>query len=91
MVLIGNPFKWCRAIQMSNCYHSEGHAAACEYGTTYYMIMFGIIQVIVSQIPDFRNIKWLSVVAATMSFAYSTIGSGLGLAKVIGAKIGKSD
>lgn len=71
---------------MSNCYHSEGHAAACDYGTTYYMIIFGIIQVIVSQIPDFRNIKWLSVVAATMSFAYSTIGSGLGLAKVIGAK-----
>ncbi|KAH6767915.1 amino acid permease 7 [Perilla frutescens var. frutescens] len=72
-----------RAIQMSNCYHSEGHEAACEYGTTYYMLIFGIIQVIVSQIPNFRNIKWLSVIAATMSFAYSTIGLGLGLAKVI--------
>ncbi|EAY95905.1 hypothetical protein OsI_17768 [Oryza sativa Indica Group] len=27
---------------------------------------------------------WLSVVAAIMSFAYSTIGLGLGLAKTIG-------
>ncbi|XP_057765376.1 probable amino acid permease 7 [Salvia miltiorrhiza] len=72
-----------RAIQMSNCYHKEGHEAACDYGTTYYILIFGMIQVIVSQIPDFRNIKWLSVIAATMSFAYATIGSALGLAKVI--------
>ncbi|XP_020553993.1 probable amino acid permease 7 isoform X3 [Sesamum indicum] len=72
-----------RAIQRSNCYHSEGHTAACKYGTTYYMLTFGIIQVIVSQIPDFRNTEWLSVVAAVMSFTYSIIGSALGLAKVI--------
>lgn len=74
---------------MSNCYHNEGHEAACQYGTTYYIIIFGIIQVIVSQIPDFRNIKWLSVIAATMSFAYATIGSALGLARVISKQIVK--
>ncbi|KAI3456752.1 hypothetical protein Pfo_013415 [Paulownia fortunei] len=72
-----------RAIQRSNCYHSEGHTAACNYGNTYYMLIFGIIQVIVSQIPDFRNTEWLSVTAAIMSFMYSIIGSALGLAKVI--------
>ncbi|KAK4439645.1 putative amino acid permease 7 [Sesamum alatum] len=72
-----------RAIQRSNCYHSEGHTAACKYGTTCYMLIFGIIQVIVSQIPDFRNTEWLSVVAAVMSFTYSIIGSALGLANVI--------
>lgn len=77
-------FKWCRAIQKSNCYHNEGHAAACEYGHTYYMLIFGIIQAILSQIPDFRNTEWLSVIAAAMSFMYSIIGSALGLAKVIG-------
>lgn len=48
------------------------------------MVIFGLIQVIVSQIPDFPNMKWLSVVAAVMSFTYSIIGSALGLAKVIG-------
>lgn len=48
------------------------------------MLIFGFIQVIASQIPDFRNTEWLSVIAAIMSFAYAGIGSGLGLAKVIG-------
>lgn len=37
-----------------------------------------------SQIPDFHNMAWLSVVAAIMSFSYSSIGLGLGLVKVIG-------
>ncbi|KAL7143029.1 hypothetical protein ABFS83_08G163600 [Erythranthe nasuta] len=72
-----------RAIQRSNCFHNKGHKDACKYGNTYYMIAFGTIQVIVSQIPDFRNTEWLSVIAAIMSFTYATIGSALGLAKVI--------
>ncbi|XP_022873377.1 probable amino acid permease 7 [Olea europaea var. sylvestris] len=72
-----------RAIQRSNCYHSEGHKASCNYGITYYMLAFGIIQAIVSQIPDFQNTEWLSVIAAIMSFSYSIIGSALGLGKVI--------
>ncbi|KAL0320922.1 UNVERIFIED_CONTAM: putative amino acid permease 7 [Sesamum radiatum] len=72
-----------RAIQRSNCFHREGHKAACKYGNTYYMLIFGGIQVIVSQIPDFRNTEWLSVIAAIMSFTYSSIGAALGLAKVI--------
>ncbi|KAJ9673551.1 hypothetical protein PVL29_023239 [Vitis rotundifolia] len=46
------------------------------------MIMFGIFEIIFSQIPDFDQIWWLSIVAAIMSFAYSTIGLGLGVAKV---------
>nr|GLL38281.1 probable amino acid permease 7 isoform X2 [Ipomoea trifida] len=47
------------------------------------MIIFGSVQALVSQIPDFRHTEWLSIVAALMSFAYSFIGSGLSLAKVI--------
>ncbi|KAL8489900.1 hypothetical protein ACS0TY_025695 [Phlomoides rotata] len=78
-----------RAIQRTNCYHNEGLAAACEYGSTYSMLIFGIIQVILSQIPDFNNTEWLSVLAATMSFVYSIIGSALGLANVIGMTTGK--
>ncbi|KAG8385953.1 hypothetical protein BUALT_Bualt03G0098800 [Buddleja alternifolia] len=72
-----------RAIQRSNCYHIEGHTADCKYESIYYTLIFGAIQVIFSQIPDFRNTEWLSVIAAIMSFAYSIIGSALGLAKVI--------
>ncbi|KAF5781334.1 putative amino acid transporter, transmembrane domain-containing protein [Helianthus annuus] len=73
-----------RAILQSNCYHEHGHEAACEYGIEFYMLLFGIIHVIASQIPNFRSTKWLSVIAAVMSFAYSFIGSGLGLAQAIG-------
>ncbi|XP_059666584.1 probable amino acid permease 7 [Cornus florida] len=73
-----------RAIMKSNCYHKEGHKASCNYGITFYMLLFGIIQSVVSQIPDFHGTKWLSIVAAVMSFTYSIIGSALGLAKVIG-------
>ncbi|XP_048425252.1 probable amino acid permease 7 isoform X3 [Pyrus x bretschneideri] len=72
-----------KAIQRSNCYHKEGHEASCQYGTGLYMMLFGLVQIVVSQIPDFHNMKWLSVVAAIMSFAYSFIGLGLGIAKSI--------
>ncbi|KAI3754065.1 hypothetical protein L2E82_26179 [Cichorium intybus] len=73
-----------RAIQQSNCYHEKGHEADCEYALTSYMLLFGIIQIISSQIPNFHSTKWLSITAAIMSFTYSLIGSGLGLAQAIG-------
>lgn len=49
------------------------------------MIAFGIIEIIFSQIPDFDQLWWLSIVAAVMSFTYSTIGLGLGIAQVAGS------
>ncbi|KAJ1699814.1 hypothetical protein LUZ63_008326 [Rhynchospora breviuscula] len=73
-----------RAIQRSNCYHKEGHQAPCSYGDSFYMILFGLVQIVLCLIPDFHEMAWLSILAAIMSFAYSSIGFGLGLAKVIG-------
>ncbi|KAL4566943.1 hypothetical protein LXL04_031069 [Taraxacum kok-saghyz] len=73
-----------RAIRQSNCYHKEGHEGDCEYEDTYYMLVFGIVQIAASQIPNIFHTKWLSIIAATMSFTYSFIGMGLGLAQVIG-------
>lgn len=49
-----------------------------------YMIAFGVVQIIFSQIPEFDQLWWLSVLAAIMSFTYATIGLGLGIAKVAG-------
>ncbi|KAG0458350.1 hypothetical protein HPP92_023507 [Vanilla planifolia] len=46
--------------------------------------MFGLVQIIFSQIPDFHNMQWLSIVAAIMSFSYSIIGIALVVAKAIG-------
>jgi len=48
-----------------------------------YMIGFGIAEILLSQIPGFDQLHWLSLVAAVMSFTYSTIGLGLGIGKVI--------
>ncbi|CAL5054626.1 unnamed protein product [Urochloa decumbens] len=73
-----------RAIQRSNCYHREGHDAACSVGGDgYYMLLFGLAQVVLSQIPGFHDMTGLSVFAAAMSFFYAFVGVGLGLAKVI--------
>ena len=51
------------------------------------MLLFGLIQIVMSQIPDFHKMEWLSVVAAMMSFTYSFIGIALGFAKVIGMAV----
>lgn len=48
------------------------------------MVLFGFVQIVMSFIPDLHGMVWVSVVAAIMSFSYSFIGLGLGIAKVIG-------
>jgi hypothetical protein len=73
-----------RAIKRSDCFHADGDSAPCHVSNIIYMVFFGIVQVILSQIPDFDRIWWLSIVAAIMSFSYSTIGLGLGLGKASG-------
>ncbi|RLM79333.1 putative amino acid permease 7 isoform X2 [Panicum miliaceum] len=73
-----------RAIQRANCYHREGHDAPCSVvGDGYYMLLFGLAQVVLSQIPGFHEMAGLSVFAAVMSFFYAFVGVGLGVAKVI--------
>lgn len=49
-----------------------------------YMITFGVIEILFSQIPDFDQMWWLSIVAAVMSFTYSFAGLSLGIGKVAG-------
>jgi hypothetical protein len=50
------------------------------------MIGLGIIEVFLSQIPNFHNLSWLSIIAAIMSFGYAFIGIGLSLATIIQGK-----
>jgi hypothetical protein len=42
-----------------------------------------VVQIIFSQLPNFHELWWLSVVAAIMSFSYSTIAIGLSLVQTI--------
>lgn len=47
------------------------------------MIGFGVLQIFLSQIPNFHKLTYLSTVAAITSFGYALIGSGLSLAVVV--------
>ncbi|OIV97823.1 hypothetical protein TanjilG_12580 [Lupinus angustifolius] len=70
------------AVKRSNCFHKHGHQEKCYTSNNPFMILFACIQIVLSQIPNFHKLSWLSIVAAIMSFAYSSIGLGLSIAKV---------
>ncbi|XP_057975123.1 amino acid permease 3-like [Malania oleifera] len=70
------------AIKRSNCFHESGGKNPCHTPSNPYMIAFGISEIVLSQIPGFDQIWWLSIVASLMSFTYSSIGLALGIAKV---------
>ncbi|XP_057430634.1 probable amino acid permease 7 [Lotus japonicus] len=71
-----------RSIQKSSCYQDKENGSACDFSEGYFMLIFGAIQVVLSQIPNFHDIEWLSIVAAIMSFAYAFIGMGLAITQV---------
>ncbi|KAF6170140.1 hypothetical protein GIB67_038673 [Kingdonia uniflora] len=73
-----------RAKQRSSYLYKEGCAVPRSYGDTFYMLLFGAVQIFVSQIRNFHNMAWLSIVVAVMSFSYSFIGLGLGFTQVVG-------
>ncbi|ONM33809.1 Amino acid permease 2 [Zea mays] len=72
-----------KAIRRAGCFHTHGHGDPCKSSSTPYMILFGAAQVVFSQIPDFDQIWWLSIVAAVMSFTYSSIGLSLGIVQTV--------
>ncbi|KAF7849715.1 hypothetical protein BT93_L0350 [Corymbia citriodora subsp. variegata] len=72
-----------RAIRESICFHKKSNKSLCHENSNLYMIIFGVIEIILSQIPNFDKSWWLPIVAIVMSSTYLTIGIGLGIAKVI--------
>jgi amino acid permease len=74
-----------RAIRRADCFHYKHVKGedACRSSGNPYMIVFGVVQIVFSQIPDFDQIWWLSIVAAVMSFTYSTIGLALGIVQTV--------
>jgi amino acid permease len=71
----------CRAIQKTNCHHDDP-SSLCKASTTTYIAIYGVIQIFLSQIPNFGELWWLSYLAAVMSITYSCIAAGLGFATV---------
>ena len=82
----------------SNCFHYKGHHAHCRASGNLYMIIFGLVEIVLSQFPNLEKITLISVVAAIMSFAYSFIALALSIGKfashhsargtVLGVKVG---
>ncbi|KAL5729002.1 Amino acid permease 6 [Ranunculus cassubicifolius] len=78
------------AVKKSNCFHFKGHQASCNVSNDLYMISFGIVEILLSQIPNIHDLSWLSAVAAIMSFGYAFIGVALSIAKIISGNTRKT-
>ncbi|KAL3498391.1 hypothetical protein ACH5RR_041123 [Cinchona calisaya] len=72
------------AIKRSYCFHRHGHSVGCHTSNNPFMITFGIIQIFISQIPNFHELSVLSLITTTVCFLHASIGLGLSIAKVIG-------
>ncbi|CAI0423642.1 unnamed protein product [Linum tenue] len=72
------------SVRRKKCLHAEDN---CHVSTTIYMIIFGSIQLILCQVPNFHKLSWISILAAVMSITYSFIGLGLSVAKVAAAQL----
>ncbi|CAL4989092.1 unnamed protein product [Urochloa decumbens] len=72
-----------QAIRRADCFHEKGHGNPCRSSSNPYMILFGVAEVVFSQIPDLDQIWWLSIAAAAMSFTYSAIGLALGVMQTV--------
>lgn len=68
------------AVKRAGCFHANPNNL-CHVSNNPYMLIFGGIQLLFSQVPDFDRIWFMSIVAAVMSFTYSTIGLGLSIGK----------
>ncbi|KAJ1409805.1 Amino acid transporter, transmembrane domain [Sesbania bispinosa] len=74
------------AIKKVICFHKRGHEAYCKFSNNPYMIGFGIVQILLSQIPNFHKLTLISTIAAITSFGYALIGSALSLAVLVSGK-----
>ncbi|KAG8078660.1 hypothetical protein GUJ93_ZPchr0007g3160 [Zizania palustris] len=70
------------SVVRTNCHHYRGQDAMCGASGTMYMVLFGLAEVVLSQLPSLEKVTLISVVAAVMSFTYSFVGLFLSAAKL---------
>ncbi|OVA08531.1 Amino acid transporter [Macleaya cordata] len=79
------------AIYKSTCFSKRGYgAASCNISSIPFIVLFGIAEIVLSQIPNFHKLSMLSTIAAIMSFCYASIGVALSLTKVILGNTGRA-
>ncbi|KAF5184307.1 Amino acid permease [Thalictrum thalictroides] len=69
-------------VKRSHCFNDKGKDANCYVSGTLLILLFGAIEVILSQFPNLEKVTLLSYIAALTSFAYSFISSYLCVKKV---------
>ncbi|PKA52543.1 Amino acid permease 8 [Apostasia shenzhenica] len=87
------------AIKRTDCLHYKGPDAECNGSGNWFIFMFGLIEVVMSQFPNLEEITVVSWIAAAMSFAYSLIALYLSTSKlasnhraqgtILGVKVGE--
>ncbi|KAL6296343.1 hypothetical protein ACE6H2_004485 [Prunus campanulata] len=78
------------AIQKSNCHRKNGGDDPCMFSNIPHVVGFGIVEILLSQLPNFHKLSGLSKLAAITSFGYASIGIGLSLSKIITGHGGKT-
>ncbi|KAH6813459.1 amino acid permease 8 [Perilla frutescens var. frutescens] len=70
------------AMKKAICFHKQGHEHDCTMSNNRFIVVFGLIQIVLCQVPNFHKLSFLSFIAAIMSFGYASIGLGLSIAKI---------
>ncbi|XP_011005424.1 PREDICTED: amino acid permease 8-like isoform X1 [Populus euphratica] len=70
------------SVKRSTCFHDKGHNAKCGVSGNLYMLIYGAIEIFLSQCPNLEKVAILSVIASVTSFAYALIALYLSTAKL---------
>jgi len=62
---------------------SDCSGADCQDGIGAWIVLFGILQVFLSQVPDFHSLWWVSLLGGVMSIGYCTIAAGGSIAAAV--------
>lgn len=62
---------------------SECDGADCQDGIAPWIVLFGIIQLFLSQVPDFHGLWWVSLFGALMSVGYCSVATGASIAAAV--------
>ncbi|CAK7344755.1 unnamed protein product [Dovyalis caffra] len=70
------------SVKRTTCFHDKGHNAECGISGYLYMLIYGAIEIFLSQCPNLEKVAILSVIASVTSFAYALIALCLSVAKL---------